>query len=124
MFKVSVAVVMGILLFAGIYSYPTTVDPIPTNSSPNSASYIDLIKWGGITYVKSFEKKISKNEVGDKIGEIKFKVVGSGKSPDYQIKDGDATFLEEGTAFYKIKNSQDIAVYLGDKWVVYEKTNY
>ena len=80
--------------------------------------WVDFIKWEGIQY-EGIRTGIlaDKNFIGEKIGEVKFRVADNVTNPNYKIKDGDAAFLEKGTEIYTIKGKPDLLA-LKDKSVI------
>ncbi|WP_314001395.1 copper amine oxidase N-terminal domain-containing protein [uncultured Paenibacillus sp.] len=92
--------------------------PGPVQSTISTGSYLDAIMWGGVTYRKSLEE-VDSDDIGAKIGEVKFQIVGSGKDPSYQMQDGDATFLPKGTVLHEVKNTTSIAASVDGKWILY-----
>lgn len=83
-------------------------------------SYIDAIQWDGATYLNS-GKTVDDDQIETMLGEIQFKLEGSGKDADYQMKDGDAVMLEVGTMVYAVTGTENIAVKGDSGWMVYEK---
>ncbi len=66
--------------------------------------WVDLIKFNGITYVRKFVPLDSLAEDDFKYyDKTKFKLADNVKEPGYQVKDGDAAYLDEGTPVYSIK---------------------
>jgi len=92
--------------------------PDSSSGTISTGSYLDAIMWGEVTYRKSSEA-IDSNDVGARIGEIKFQIVGSGKDSSYQMQDGDATFLPKGTPIHEVENSANIAANVEGKWILY-----
>ncbi|MET3194629.1 hypothetical protein [Bacillus sp. OAE603] len=94
--------------------------------------WIDFVKWDGIQY-EGIRSGILADEqfIGEKIGEVKFKVADNVTNSGYKIKNGDAAFHEKGTEIYSIEGNPDLLA-LKDKntingYSVYyarDKTNY
>ncbi|MCD8511221.1 MAG: hypothetical protein LRY73_16025 [Bacillus sp. (in: Bacteria)] len=69
-----------------------------------SISWVDFIHINGTEYTKIYSAVISDEEfIGEKIGEVKFKVDGNVANPNYRIKDGDAAFHEKGTELFAVE---------------------
>ncbi|MEH7254273.1 hypothetical protein V7111_19305 [Neobacillus niacini] len=66
--------------------------------------WVDFIKWDGITYNGIYSGALADKEyIGEKIGEVKFKVADNVTNPNYKIRNGDAAFHEKGTELFAIK---------------------
>ncbi|MEH7504395.1 hypothetical protein V7152_20670 [Neobacillus drentensis] len=66
--------------------------------------WVDFIKWDGKEYDGIYTGVIADEKyIGEKLGEIKFKVADNVSDPEYKIKNGDAAFHEKGTAIFAIK---------------------
>ncbi|OUM87867.1 MAG: hypothetical protein BAA01_11990 [Bacillus thermozeamaize] len=103
----------------GVSGKKAQIDDVVISSS---GSYVDAIQWNGSQYIKS-DKKVTGENIGIKLGEIKFKILGSGKPSDYKMQDGDAVFLEPGTVVYQVVGSENIAVKGENGWILYAKFN-
>ena len=85
-----------------------------------SVEWVDAIVWNGKKYYYDEEKtaEITKNDIEKELGKITFTVIGSEEvdNPEYQLKNGEATFVSEGATVYSIKG-EDIAefIYAQDK---------
>lgn len=72
--------------------------------------WADVIQWNGNEY--TFDKEATQDHtedlVGKEIGEVTFQVLGSPEesNPTYQLKDGEATFLSEGSKIYSVKGKE------------------
>ncbi|MBN2981785.1 hypothetical protein [Cohnella algarum] len=93
----------------------------PVSPDTSSASWLDTFQWGGASYVKDFGSALRDDQIGEKVGEVKFKVIGSGKDPNYILQDGDSTMLDIGTEIFQVKGSDDLAVKTSEGWVLYTK---
>jgi hypothetical protein len=73
---------------------------------------VDFIKWDGVTYDGIYSGALAdKKYIGEKIGEVKFRVADNVTNPNYKIRNGDAAFHEKGTEIFAIAgNPQYIAV--------------
>ncbi len=66
--------------------------------------WVDFIKWDGKEFDGIYTGVIADEKyIGEKLGEIKFKVADNVSDPEYKIKNGDAAFHEKGTAIFAIK---------------------
>jgi hypothetical protein len=64
--------------------------------------WVDFIKFNNITYLRTIQSLPYSEEKLEYFGEIQFRVEGNVSTPDYQIKDGDAAYLDKGTRIYSI----------------------
>lgn len=66
--------------------------------------WVDFIKWDGKEY-NGIHSAVLTNEsyVGEKIGEVRFRVADNVTNPNYKTKNGDAAFHEKGTEILAIK---------------------
>lgn len=74
--------------------------------------WVDFVNINGIQYLR-YNDSLDEDQLGSKIGEVKFKVSGNVNDPKYKDKEGDAAFLEKGTPIYMVrgyKSSFRIAV--------------
>jgi len=102
-----------------ITSYST-----PTPHTVTSIDWVHFVKLGGITYITSINDQDLKVEIGPEFAQVKFQLNGNVNDPQYQIKDGDAAFLDVGTPIYTVKEYKPefrLAVRESDnKWHLYE----
>jgi heat shock protein HslJ len=64
--------------------------------------WVDFIKFNGITYLRTIQSLPYSEEELEYFDEIRFRVEGNVDTPDYESKDGDAAYLDEGTQIYSI----------------------
>jgi hypothetical protein len=70
--------------------------------------WVDFIHWDGIKYDGIYSGVLANEEfVGEKIGEVKFKVADNVTNSNYKTKNGDAAFHEKGTEIYALKGDSD-----------------
>ncbi|QCJ42664.1 hypothetical protein FAY30_12505 [Bacillus sp. S3] len=66
--------------------------------------WVDFIKWNGKTYDGIYNGALADAKyIGEKLGEVKFKVADHVTDPEYKLKNGDAAFHDKGTGIYAIK---------------------
>lgn len=71
--------------------------------------WVDFIKWNGKTYDGLYSGALAdKTYIGEKLGEVKFKVADNITDPEYKIRDGDAAFHEKGAQIFKIKGDPNL----------------
>lgn len=87
--------------------------------------WVDFIKFNDITYLQEHQSvSINENNLSP-YGEIKFKVADNVNNPNYEIKNGDAAYLEAGTPVYSldgyapdfrlvVRNNQELLIYEAD----------
>lgn len=87
--------------------------------------WADVIQWNGNEY--TFDKEATQYHtedlVGKEIGEVTLQVLGSPEesNPTYRLKDGEATFLSEGSKIYSVKGKEVSEVILvNDKIYVFK----
>jgi hypothetical protein len=64
--------------------------------------WANFIKFNGITYERTFQSLPYSEEELEYFDEVRFRVDINIDAPGYQIKDGDAAHLDEGTRIYSI----------------------
>ena len=70
-------------------------------------SWVDIVKHDGVTYVahRPYDQEasgLSDSDLGPVAFRTRFRVSGKVYDPDYTLKDGDATFLPQGTSVYSV----------------------
>ncbi|MEH7356719.1 hypothetical protein V7150_24735 [Neobacillus drentensis] len=71
--------------------------------------WVDFIKWNGKMYDGIYSGALAdKTYLGEKLGEVKFKVADNVTDPEYKIRNGDAAFHEKGTQIFKIKGDPNL----------------
>src|SRR6185503_20649780 len=68
-------------------------------------SWVDMVRHDGVTYVAHppdgrSGSPLSESDLGPVAFRTRFQVAGNVYDPDYKLKDGDATFLPDGTRVY------------------------
>ncbi|UOQ44972.1 hypothetical protein MUN89_03200 [Halobacillus salinarum] len=80
--------------------------PAPGGSSSTVIDWVDFVKWDGVEYHRVNDRVLSSTDMlGDKVGEVNFKVDENVTNPSYQTKNGDAAFLHKGTNLYQVKGN-------------------
>ncbi|WML31188.1 hypothetical protein RCG24_04720 [Neobacillus sp. OS1-32] len=88
--------VLFIVLLTGCRSTPF--------SPEISIDWVDFVKWDGKSYDGIYTGVLAdKKFIGEKLGEVKFKVADNVTNPNYKIRNGDAAFHEKGTEIFTIK---------------------
>lgn len=66
--------------------------------------WVDIIRWNNTDYVTNYEANQMKEEwpTGTELSEVKFKMDGHAGA-NYQMKNGDAAYLDIGTKLYEMK---------------------
>jgi hypothetical protein len=72
--------------------------------------WVDFIQLGATQYLAGVgaPTTIQEGDLGPVVARVKFKVAGNVCDPNYKPKDGDAAFLEPGTAIYQV-NGQPVS---------------
>ncbi|MFS0782765.1 hypothetical protein [Bacillus sp. 1P06AnD] len=95
--------VLFILCFS-VIPFLSSCNPFQNNCPPNvQIDYIDALKWNDIHYESHPELKdtIANAQLGKLIGYISYRMAEDA-CLNYKMKNGDATFLEEGTKVYSL----------------------
>lgn len=72
--------------------------------------WIDFVKFDGITYVAVAQRgtpvgrELRDSDLGREFARTTFKLDGNVNDPSYRTRDGDAAFLEPGTAVYALRS--------------------
>lgn len=92
--------------------------------------WVNVIKFNGITYQSMYLKlgrTISEEDLGKEYARIQFKLEGNVQDASYQLKDGDAAFLDAGTPVFTVKGYKPefrLAAYIDGKLSLYESDTY
>src|SRR5690625_3358070 len=72
--------------------------------------WVDFVKINDKQYNSLYNGAIISNEkyIGDAIGEVEFNVNDNVKETNYEVKNGDAAYLKEGTLFYEVKGKSNV----------------
>lgn len=77
--------------------------------------WVDFVQWNKKEYNGIHSGILAdENLIGEKLGEVKFKVADHVTNTSYKTKNGDAAFHEKGTEIYSIKGNPDL-IALKDK---------
>jgi hypothetical protein len=85
--------------------------------------WVDFIKFNGISYLRTVQPLPYHEEDLEYFGVIQFRVDGNVNTSGYQIKDGDAAFLDKGIRIYSINSySTDFRLLakVGTEFYLYE----
>jgi hypothetical protein len=107
MLGTAIAIVLELGCAAMGISRPAATDP---NAIQGNAiiDWIDFVRWNGQNYDRLYNAALtSPDRVGKPLGTIRFRLEGHVGNPHYVAKDGDAAFLNEGTALYEIAGYSD-----------------
>jgi hypothetical protein len=88
--------------------------------------WVNFLQVGSVQYVAgpASPAAITESELGPELARVKFKVDGNVCDPNYQVKDGDAAFLEPGTPIYQVKGhapAEELAARMNGNLLVYRK---
>ena len=118
-----VVVALGALLLTAGCQLP--------GSSPTCNAQIDWVNFiqvGTTQYVAGLTQAptvLQESDLGPVYAHVKFKVSGSVCDPNYQLKDGDAAFLDAGTPIYQLSRQppgEQLAARFSGQVVVYRAT--
>ncbi|MCP3761714.1 hypothetical protein NLX67_04865 [Domibacillus sp. A3M-37] len=80
-----------------------------SESSHSAIDWIDFVKWDGVEYQGIHTGILAdQSAIGQKIGNVTFKVADHITNPAYKTKNGDAAFHEKGTGLYAVKGHPDL----------------
>jgi hypothetical protein len=86
--------------------------------------WTDFIRLDGVTYQSNYyEKGLAKSDVGEPIAEVRCKISDVVTDPEYDLRDGDAAYLEPGSTIYSVRgypSSFRIAAFRDGQWLLYE----
>lgn len=89
---------------------------------PSKIDWVDCIKVNDKMYYNNTfpREEIDSSEVGEKLGKVKFIVSKKVSNSSYKLRNFDATYLEEGTKIYRMKNTEEsITVEIDGKYYSY-----
>jgi hypothetical protein len=118
-------ILLPVLLFALVIGGCSNLDklPIEEDNPQASSSNIAVIHWDGITYEYVPQTLLDEDQIGEKLGEIIFKLEGSEEGYSRTLQNGDATFLNVGTEVFKVKGQDALAVKGDQGWTLYQEIN-
>lgn len=96
--------IAAILLTAVILVGAFTVGPLRHRGV--QIDYLNFVRLGGIEYVTPYVavgRAPTEEDLGAVYGKVGFKLDGNVDDPNYQPKDGDASYLDVGTPVYTVK---------------------
>jgi hypothetical protein len=88
--------------------------------------WVNFIEVGSTQYVAgvgSAPDVLQQSDLGPVYADVKFKVSGNVCDPNYRLKDGDAAFLEPGTAIYIVNGhppTERLAARFNGSFVIYQ----
>lgn len=101
--KISLLVICFIFLVSC-----NTVTQTFTNSN-TIIDWVDFVNINGNQYQSIYTAVIADSEyIGEKVGEVNFKVSDNVTNPSYRTKDGDAAFWKKGTEIFSVKDQKGL----------------
>ncbi|MGE7603469.1 hypothetical protein ACQKL5_13420 [Peribacillus sp. NPDC097675] len=83
---------------------------VSCNAQESIIEWVDFVKINGNHYDRIHTGILADSaSIGEKIGEVKFKVAGHVNDANYKTKEGDASFWEKGTKVFSIKGKPEFA---------------
>src|SRR4030042_1542039 len=95
-FLISIVILM---IGLGVLSCQSSIG----STSSTHIDWVDFIRFNGITYIRTVQQLPYSEEELEYFDEVQFRVDVNIDALGYQIKDGDAAYLDEGTRIYSIK---------------------
>jgi hypothetical protein len=95
-----------------------------SSSCSTQIEWVNFIQVGATQYVAGIERSpvLQETDLAAVYARVKFKVSGNVCDPNYRIKDGDAAFLDPGTAIYQVNGhavGDELAARFNGSIVVY-----
>jgi len=71
----------------------------------NVNDWVNFVRFGGISYLASVDagRELQPADLGAQFATVRFRLDGNVSDPNYQSQDGDAAFLDAGTAIYRVQ---------------------
>ena len=87
--------------------------------------WIDVVKLNDQKFrTNNPRQEVPATEIDHKIGDIQFTLSGQVSNPNYQMRNGDATFLPEGTLIFSINNDNNsVAALIDGKYYRFTKSD-
>lgn len=85
--------------------------------------WVDFIQVGSVQYLAAGSPALAESDLGPTVAHVKFKVSGNVCDPNYRPRDGDAAFLDPGTAIYAVNGhptSETLAAHNGGRIIPYQ----
>lgn len=113
-------VALAALLFASACQLPGAQQ----GCNRTSIDWVNFIQVGSAQYVWGTVSRaeLQETDLGPVYAHVRFKVSDNICDPSYRLKDGDAAFLEPGTAIYQVKGqppSEELAARFNGHTLVY-----
>src|ERR1700704_4665666 len=98
--------------------------PGQSTCSNTMIDWVNFIQVGSTQYVSGAQpdSALQESDLGPLYATVKFKVSGNICDPGYKLTDGDAAFLDPGTAIYQVKGQpagEQLAAKFNGTFVVY-----
>lgn len=129
--KVKILLISIIIIMLSLVACSSGDNSNPSNEEGGSKSgiikidWVDFIVLNDINYHRAYleDFNLEKDKVGKVIGKVEFNVANNIDNPKYEVKNGDAAFLEKGTKIYKLMDYSTnfrVAVYTNNEWIIYQ----
>jgi len=87
--------------------------------------WVNFVRFGGISYAASVDagRELQPADLGAQFATVRFRLNGNVSDPNYQPQDGDAAFLDAGTAIYRVNGYMPtfrLAAHQGGQIVLFE----
>lgn len=107
---------------------PRPAGPVPQGCASGGGSahvdWVDFIRLNDVTYDSNhYEQGLRKSDIGEPVAEVRCKISDNVTDPGYEVRDGDAAFLEPGALVYSVRGYPTwfrIAAKQEGEWVLYE----
>ena len=107
--KRSLVFLISCMLLTACNNPTTSNNPTSFINQHTMIDWVDFIKINGTQYEVIYSATIADpSYIGEKVGEVAFKVADNVTNPKYQIENGDAAFWEKGTEIFKVLNMPEL----------------
>ena len=114
-----IVVLLGVMVLTVACQLPGT-----SSSCNTQIDWVNFIQVGPTQYVAGPQSAtvLQESDLGPVYSHVKFKVSGNVCDPGYRLKDGDAAFLDPGTAIYEVNgqpSSEQLAARFNGSILIY-----
>jgi hypothetical protein len=95
----------------------TEASPQP---GPNSPDFSNIVYWDGVRFIAS--EGTNDDAFGAVVGRVKCTISGSSTPADYELRDGDATYVRAGDALHQVADrptSEALGAYVGGQAYIF-----
>jgi hypothetical protein len=118
--RLKVILLLGAVLFAAACQMPGSI-----STCNAQIDWVNFIEVGSTQYVAGLQPATAaaqESDLGAVYAHVRYKVSGNVCDPNYQLKDGDAAFLDAGTPVYLVNGrppTEELAAWFNGSIAVY-----